>query len=191
MLLQDIKTDQLQIDHWEMQPDQCWAVLARNGSGKQILTGVITGDTQLKTGSVNHNLSKISVLSFEAQQVLYEHELKIDDSDFMDQLDPGTTVRELLGLDGDIPEELAFLKLEKILDRGYRLLSSGEGRKTQLAQKILAKPDFLILDEPYDSLDITSRADLQAFFVQLLNQGNTRLLFLFNKADELSDCTLT
>jgi molybdate transport system ATP-binding protein len=187
MLLQDIKTDQLRIDHWEMQPDQCWAVMARNGSGKQMLTGVITGDTQLKAGSITHELSNIGVLSFEAQQELYEHELKIDDSDFMDRLDPGTTVRELLALDGDVPTELAFLKLEKILDRGYRLLSSGEARKAQLAQKILAKPDFLILDEPYDSLDISSRADLQTFFAQLLDQGNTRLLFLFNKADELSD----
>jgi molybdate transport system ATP-binding protein len=187
MLLQDIKTDQLQIEQWEMQPDQCWAVLARNGSGKQMLTGVITGESLLNTGSVTHNLANIGVLSFETQQALYEHELKIDDSDFMDRLDPGTTVRDLLELEGDIPEELAFLNLGKILDRGYRLLSSGESRKTLLAQTILAKPDFLILDEPYDSLDIASRTELQAFFAHLLEQGNTRLLFLFNKADELSD----
>jgi molybdate transport system ATP-binding protein len=187
MLLQDIKTDQLQIDQWEMQPEQCWAVLARNGSGKQMLSGVITGESMLNTGSVTHDLAKIGVLSFEAQQALYEHELKIDDSDFMDRLDPGTTVRDLLELEGDIPEELAFLNLDKILDRGYRLLSSGESRKALLAQKILAKPDFLILDEPYDSLDIASRSELRAFFAHLLEQSNTRLLFLFNKADELSD----
>jgi len=187
MLLQDIKTDQLQIDQWEIQPEQCWAVLARNGSGKQMLSGVITGESLLKTGSVTHDLANISVLSFETQQALYEHELKIDDSDFMDRLDPGTTVRSLLELEGDIPEELSFLNLDKILDRGYRLLSSGESRKALLAHKILAKPDFLILDEPYDSLDIASRAELQAFFAHLLEQGKTRLLFLFNKADELSD----
>ena len=126
MLLQDIKTDQLQIDQWEIQPEQCWAVLARNGSGKQMLSGVITGESLLKTGSVTHDLANISVLSFETQQALYEHELKIDDSDFMDRLDPGTTVRSLLELEGDIPEELSFLNLDKILDRGYRLLSSGE-----------------------------------------------------------------
>ncbi|MDG2175404.1 MAG: ATP-binding cassette domain-containing protein [Gammaproteobacteria bacterium] len=187
MLLQDIKTDQLHIDQWELQPEQCWAVLARNGSGKKMLSGVITGESLLKTGSVTHDLANIGVLSFEAQQALYEHELKIDDSDFMDRLDTGTTVRELLELEGHVPEELAFLNLDKILDRGYRLLSSGESRKALLAQKILAKPDFLILDEPYDSLDIASRAELQAFFVHLLEQDKTRLLFLFNKADELSD----
>ena len=187
MLLQDIQTDQLAIDRLEIQPGECWAVLARNGSGKQMLTGVITGQTHLTSGQVSHDYRRIGVLSFETQQALYERELKLDDSDFMDCLDPGTTVRELLALEGDIPEELAFLHLEKIIDRGYRLLSSGEGRKALLARNILNEPDFLILDEPYDSLDIQSRAELQAFFRELLARGHTGLLFLFNKADELSD----
>jgi len=187
MLLRDIETDQLTIDRLEMRPGECWAVLARNGAGKQMLTGVITGKTRLKKGTVEHAFHHIGVLSFEAQQALYERELKLDDSDFMDRLDPGTTVRELLTLEGDIPEELAFLHLEKIIDRGYRPLSSGEGRKTLLARTLLANPDFLLLDEPYDSLDIRSREELQAFFARLLEGGKTQLLFLFNKADELCD----
>jgi len=187
MLLQDIRTDQLRLDRLEIRPGECWAVLARNGSGKQMLTGVITGATLLKHGSVSHNFTNIGVLSFESQQALYEAELKLDDSDFMDRLDEGTTVRELLGLDGGIPDALAFLGLDKILDRGYRLLSSGEGRKALLARIILQEPDFLILDEPYDSLDLQTRAELQTFFAGLLAEAKMQLLFLFNKADELSD----
>ena len=186
MLLRDIRTDQLSIDHLEIRPGECWAVLARNGSGKQMLTGVITGETLLKGGLVSHDFARIGVLSFETQQALYEQELKQDDSDFMDRLDPGSTVRKLLGLEGELPPELAFLHLDSIIDRGYRLLSSGESRKALLAQVLLEAPGFLILDEPYDSLDVHTRTELQAFFASLVAAGNIQLLFLFNKADEIS-----
>lgn len=185
MLFKDVLTDQLRINHWQIQPGECWAVLGRNGSGKQLLSSLIAGDTTLKDGEITHDFNNIVVLSFEEQQALYEHELEIDDTDFMDHLDPGTTVRDLLGLHQGVPEALAFLNLDRIIDRGYRLLSSGEGRKTLLAQSILRKPDLLILDEPYDSLDIPSRDELQAFFENLL--GTTQLLFLLNNRDEISD----
>lgn len=187
MLLQDIRTDHLSIDRWELIQDQCWAVLGRNGSGKQLLGKLLSGEIMFSQGKIEHDFSNIVVLSFEEQQSLYEHELKIDDSDFMDRLDPGTTVRELLGLEGDLPQSLAFLNMDKILDRGYRLLSSGEGRKTLLVQSILRKPDLLVLDEPYDSLDIQSREELQHFFSLLLAEHKTQLLFLLNNHDEISD----
>lgn len=187
MRLKNIQTDQLRIDHWELAPDQCWAVIGRNGSGKQLLGRLLTGDIDLLQGDISHDFSNIVVLSFEQQQCLYERELKIDDSDFMDRLDQGTTVRELLELTGDIPANLAFLHLERILDRGYRLLSSGESRKTLLAQAILRQPDLLILDEPYDSLDSQSLEELQAFFSHLLEQHQVQLLFLLNNQDEISD----
>ena len=187
MRLQDIKTDHLDISHWQLAPDQCWAVIGRNGSGKQLLANLLSGETPLENGEISHDFSRIAVLSFEKQQLLYERELKIDDSDFMDRLDPGTTVRELLGIKGDMPHELAFLNLGPLLDRGYRLLSSGEGRKTLLAQVLLQEPDFLILDEPYDSLDSQSRGELQDFFAHLLEKHSTQLLFLLNNQDEISD----
>lgn len=187
MLLQDIRTDHLGIDHWQLDDDQCWAVIGRNGSGKQLLGRLIAGELDLAQGRISHDFRHIGVLSFEAQQSLYERELMLDDSDFMDRLDPGTTVRELLDLPGEVPEELRFLQLDRLLDRGYRLLSSGEGRKALLAQAILGKPDLLILDEPYDSLDLQSRNELQAFFHHLLEHHGTRLLFLLNNLDEICD----
>jgi len=186
MHLKNILTSQLTIQDWQINPDQCWAVIGRNGSGKQLLANLISGETALEQGEMSHNFSKIAVLSFEQQQSLYEQELKQDDSDFMDRLDTGSTVRELLAISGEIPEELAFLGLDRIMERGYRLLSSGESRKALLAQAILTKPDFLILDEPYDSLDLQSRAELQQFFSHLITQHQTQLLFLINNIDEIS-----
>ncbi len=187
MHLKNIHTEQLSIKDWHILPGQCWAVIGRNGSGKQLLANLITGKAQLQQGDLSHDFSNIEVLSFEAQQNLYENELKLDDTDFMDRLDQGTSVRELLGLRAGIPDNLAFLGLDRILERGYRLLSSGEGRKTLLAHAVLRQPDFLILDEPYDSLDIQSRDEMQAFFKHLTEAHQTQLLFLLNNLDEISE----
>ncbi len=145
----------------------------------------MTGKVEPATGSVTHDYRNVALLSFEQQQSFYEKELHDDDTDFMDMLDPGTTVRELLGIGADVPEELRFLGLDHVLDRGYRLLSSGESRKALLAQALLQKPDLLILDEPFDSLDLRSKAALSDYFQSVLRKGETTLLFLLNTVEDL------
>jgi molybdate transport system ATP-binding protein len=162
-------------------------VLGRNGSGKRHLAELLTAKTEPVSGTVDIGYRKVTLLSFEQQQAFYEQELHNDDTDFMDMLDPGTTVRELLGIGAEIPEELKFLQLDHVLDRGYRLLSSGESRKALMAQALLQepKPDLLILDEPFDSLDLRSKAALSEYFQAILRKGETTLLFLLNTVEDL------
>lgn len=179
-----LRTPQLDLPAWRILPGQCWAVLGRNGSGKQHLSALLQGKGEITRGTLRHGFARITVLSFERQQAFYEQQLRDDDSDFSEAPDAGKTVRELLGLDnGMLPEALRFLGLEPLLERGYRLLSSGEARKALLAQAILDKPDLLILDEPFDSLDRNMRAQL-ATFLERLSQ-HTCLLFLLNTQEDL------
>ena len=185
MHISNLRTPHLSIDDWQLAPGQCWAVLGRNGAGKRYLAQLLCGREDILAGALTHDYRNIALLSFEEQQALYERELRNDDSDFTDTPDTGTTVRELLGIGAQVPEALRFLGLDRLLDRGYRLLSSGEARKTLLAQAVLSKPDLLILDEPFDSLDLTSKAQLADFFVQLLCAGDTALLFLLNTTEEV------
>ena len=166
--LRHIRTPHLSIDDWRTQAGECWAVLGRNGSGKRHLADVMTGKAEVLSGTVSLEHHDVVLLSFEQQQSFYEKELHDDDTDFMDRPDPGTTVRELLGIGTDVPEELSFLGLDHVLDRGYRQLSSGESRKALLAQALLRKPGLLILDEPFDSLDLRSKAALADYFQAVL-----------------------
>jgi molybdate transport system ATP-binding protein len=183
--LLNLKTPHLTIDQWQLQRGECWAVLGRNGSGKRHLADILTGKVEPQSGSVDNEHRKVALMSFEQQQAFYEQQLHDDDTDFIDMLDPGTTVRELLGIGMDVPDELKFLGLDHVLDRGYRLLSSGESRKALLAQALLQKPDLLILDEPFDSLDLRSKAALSDYFRAVLRKGETTLLFLLNTLEDL------
>jgi molybdate transport system ATP-binding protein len=182
MIFQQFQTQNLNIGYWPIEPGQCWAVLGRNGSGKKHLAQALL-DQQFLPENKN---SSFNLISFEEQQAFYEDELKKDDTDFMDKLDPGTTVRSLLNATDDELESLKFLNLKSILDRGYRLLSSGESRKALLAQALIQKPDYLILDEPYDSLDKQSKAELALFFSKLAAKKETQLIFLLNDINEIA-----
>jgi molybdate transport system ATP-binding protein len=181
----NLDTPLLRISDWKIEPGECWVILGRNGAGKRHLANLLAGHAETGADAVTHGFHSIALLSFEAQQAFYEEELKKDDTDFLDHPDPGTTVRELLGLTGELPEKLRFLALDKVLDRGYRMLSSGEARKTLLAQAILQQPDLLILDEPFDSLDTASKQQLQDFFQHLLLERTTVLLFLLTTTEEI------
>jgi molybdate transport system ATP-binding protein len=55
---------------------------------------------------------------------------------------------------------LGAFGLAALWDRGYRLLSSGESRKLLLLRALLAAPGLLVLDEPFDGLDLASRDEL-------------------------------
>lgn len=179
-------TSTLHIPHWQIQPGECWAVIGRNGAGKHHLNNLLTGKTVPQTGQFHLGCSRVGLLSFEQQQNFFEKELKDDDSEFMEGMDIGTTVAELLGVvDGALPSELGFLGLEPLLARGYRQLSSGEARKTLLAHQWLQQPELLVLDEPFDSLDTGMRANLSAFFAGVLQRGDMALLFLLNTLDDI------
>lgn len=185
MRCSSLRTDNLYIDDWLIESGQCWAILGRNGSGKKALGQLLAGIDSTFMGDYIPPEGITRILSFEAQQAVYELEIKHDLSDYMDRLDPGTTVREMLETD-ELPASLGFLKLAPLMDRGYRLLSSGESRKVLLAKALLSDPDFLILDEPYDSLDVASKKDLNDLFTELVASGKPALLFLLNTFEEVS-----
>jgi molybdate transport system ATP-binding protein len=185
--IHDLQHPLLRIADFSLRRGECWAVIGRNGAGKHQLGQLLSGKLELPAAVLQHGFNSIRILSFEAQQALYEKELQDDDSEFMEGQDRGTTVRELLRLEGPLPASLQFLKLEPLLERGYRQLSSGEARKTLLAQALLEAPDLLVLDEPFDSLDQDSMAQLDRFFAELVQRGRTSLLFLLNTLDEVHD----
>jgi molybdate transport system ATP-binding protein len=124
-------------------------LVGRNGSGKSTVARALAA-----------SIPGAALLSSETQQAFYERELADDDSNFQEAVDTGTTVGELLGDAARQHPLLHALGLAPLWDRGYRLLSSGESRKLLLLHALLATPSLLVLDEPFDGLDLASRDEL-------------------------------
>ena len=75
--------------------------------------------------------------------------------------------------------------ISALLNRRFKYLSTGETRKTLLCA-LMSQPELLILDEPFDGLDVHSRAQLAALLDSLNQEGYTIVLVL-NRFDEIPD----
>ena len=177
----------LYLDQWRIEPPQSWVVLGGNGSGKSALARLLCDELPVAKGELHERPAQVHWLSLESQQELYERELYRDETDFSDHLDPGTSVRELLEeihpWSDDHQRLVELLKLTPLLERGYRLLSSGEGRKVMLARAVLAAPDLLLLDEPFEGLDRQARLDLIDVLGDLAAHGQWLMMLIGQRQD--------
>ncbi len=89
--------------------------------------------------------------------------------------------------------------VSKQYNRGIRNLSSGEQKKALLAYLLYQKPDYIILDNPMDNLDVASQAALLGMItgmvahtsiIQLINRHRDYLPFI-TEAFEFNDDGLT
>ena len=70
-------------------------------------------------------------------------------------------------------EMLKVVGLEDQKDKyaKYPNLSGGQLQRVAIARSLVANPEVLLLDEPFSSLDSTTRRDLQDFLKQLHDKG--------------------
>ncbi|BDX01838.1 molybdate ABC transporter ATP-binding protein ModF [Marinomonas pontica] len=174
---------------WTIEPNQHWVITGTNGAGKSALAAVLAGVGDIENGIVTGLPKNVGLVSFEAQAELIAKELKKDDADIMDVISLGTPVHEMIFDHCQDPELAQTLVekfgLSKLLDRAFRKLSTGETRKVMLIRALSSKPDLLILDEPFDGLDVDTLAMLQAHLASIID--TTPMILVLNRFDEMPD----
>lgn len=197
---------------WEMKPGEQWLITGPNGGGKSTFAEALTGKLAIvpapgpHTGEYRNDYAeRTSLVSFEEAARLIEEERRNDDSDFVEGgIDQGRTPRALI-LDafptekranypaGENLEDHPFISLlgiATVLDRGLKYLSTGEIRRVLLCRALVAQPALLILDEPFDGLDIASRERVAALIDETIKRGKdepstSRVLLLMDRPDPI------
>lgn len=174
---------------WTIEPHQHWVITGANGSGKSALAAALAGVGKIEAGTVQGLPERVGLVSFEVQAELIAEELKKDDADIMDVVSLGTPVSEMIfehcqdaELAGELVEKFG---LTTLLDRAFRKLSTGETRKVMLIRALANKPDLLILDEPFDGLDVDTLAMLQAHLASIIE--SVPMVMVLNRFDEMPD----
>lgn len=174
---------------WTIEPNQHWVITGANGSGKSALAAALAGIGKLEAGTVEGLPKRVGLVSFEAQAELIAAELRKDDADIMDVVSLGTPVREMIFeycRDSELAGELVDkFGLTRLLDRAFRKLSTGETRKVMLIRALANQPDLLILDEPFDGLDVDTLAMLQAHLAAIVD--HVPMMLVLNRFDEMPD----
>ncbi len=187
--IQGLSARELHIDRFVAQPDEAWCIIGANFSGLTQLCDVITGEQVDFRAELLRLPTDLGVCSFKRQQEIFEAEIRKDNTDFLDRIDPGTPARDFLTHAEDYRELIDLLAMGDALDRGYRQLSSGQSRKLCLLQQITRGVSCLVLENPYEGLDQPSCLELDRILPQLWQQGLGILVFVNNTGDIPHWCT--
>ncbi len=170
--------------NWTWEQGESWVITGPNGSGKSALASLWVGRLDAVGGSlVRHErfaAAEDAWIGFERQRLILEWERHIDLTDVSESPDPGTLVRDFVG----DAEALARFGLEEKGERGLKHLSTGELRRACLARAWALKLPFLILDEPFEGLDVEGVERLRALLVEVRRSG-TDLVFLTRRPGDL------
>lgn len=185
-------TQTLDIPELTINQHENWAFIGANGSGKSSLAKALSGELKPLSGIVENTFNTPIRLSFEQLQKIINEEWQRNNTDLLgeNEDDTGYTAAEIIQLhhrDNEYCLELAAkFGISDLLSRRFKYLSTGETRKVLLCQTLMAQPDLLVLDEPFDGLDVYSRNNLGELLYSLSEKGLTIILVL-NRFDEIPD----
>ena len=166
----------------ELEKDKIACILGPSGCGKTTLLKLIAGLEKIKSGEIFLNDMIVSSSS----KHLKTEKRKIG---FLFQdyaLFPHLTVKENLNfaihnknkITYDIDEIIEVIKLPNSLQKYPHELSGGEQQRVALARAIISQPDFLLLDEPFSSLDLNLKEEIRDDTLHLLQKSNVTVLIV-------------
>lgn len=174
-----------------IRPGECWAILGQNGAGKTTLMHALGGLSQMKPGG-----SSDVALGGKSTRDWPRRELARNIGILL-QEEPGEfwgDVHEyvLLGrhpyaghsfgwqaTDHAIADcAIARLDLANLANRSFITLSGGERQRARLALLLAQSPQFYLLDEPLQHLDLRHQLTAMKLFAELARRGDALVMVL-------------
>lgn len=155
----------------DIESDKITVILGKSGCGKTTLLRLISNLEKYDSGSINTNNLKFSYVFQEPR------------------LFPWLTVFENIQAITNLPSDeiyrmIRMVDLEKFSNSYPDELSGGMKSRVSLARAFAYKPDFLLMDEPFSSLDDFTRVKMQEELLKLYNKENVGILFVTHNIDE-------
>ena len=170
-------------------------LLGPNGAGKTTTFYIIAGLMKCDQGKVIFNNVDISKLSMHKRSKLGIKYLPQEPSIFLNL----SVYENLLGLaeisipkkqdiDIFIEKSIDEFNLSKILDLKGRQLSGGQRRKVEIARTLAAKPEIILLDEPFAGIDPIAIDEIKQVLIKLKQKNIGILITDHNVREALEIC---
>ena len=165
----------------QLEKEKIACILGPSGCGKTTLLKLIAGLSKVQEGEIflNENLVSSSNIHLKTEKrkigflfqdyALFPHQTVKQNLQFAIK-DKSTSHR--------VEEIMEVIKLSDSLEKYPHELSGGEQQRVALARSIIAKPDLLLLDEPFSSLDLNLKEEVRDDTLHLLQKSNISVLLV-------------
>ena len=172
----------LAVDHlsFSLEKGSITALLGGNGAGKTTTLSMLLGLLEPSSGSIRlfgqdfiqDRFSVLGRMNFSSPYVDLPQRLTVRENLLVYAKMYGLTrPRER------VAEVASSFRMEELLDRRMRKLSSGQKTRASLAKAMINEPEFLLLDEPTASLDPDTTAWIRDLLSQYRKERGTTILF--------------
>ncbi len=165
---------------WIVGAGEAWAVIGPSGCGKTTLLYLLAGLRLPTSGSIRIAGEPLTRPRPATGLILQDYGL-LPWATVRENAALGLRLRKFYGPDGRhapanqvvgiIAEQVApwleRLGIAQIADKYPGQISGGQRQRTAIARTLILRPDLLLMDEPFASLDAPTREDLQNLTVEL------------------------
>ncbi|RKF14308.1 ATP-binding cassette domain-containing protein [Alginatibacterium sediminis] len=180
---------QISIKDWSLEDEQSWFLFCSQGLNLELLWQAILDASNNQLVGLEGVPQRVALVSLSEQQRLLEIELAKEDTDFTNEVDPGTSVEKLVAQHLFSSQELEpllhQLDLVSLRSSGFRQLSTGETRRLMLALALAKQPQLLLLDDPFAGLDIEHQGQLRDIISGL--SGDIQILMSSSREQDICE----
>lgn len=180
--------------NWKVASGESWAVLGPSGCGKTTLLYLLSGLRFPTSGQVLIDGAPITHPRPHTGLILQDYGL-LPWATVRQNAELGLQVRNFYGPDGkhapvessqdlEVDPWLERLGLKKVVNKYPGQISGGQRQRTAIARTLALKPDLLLMDEPFSSLDAPTRESLQQLTLELQVEQNLTLIIVTHAIEE-------
>lgn len=179
---------------WTVERGETWAVIGSSGCGKTSLLYLLAGLLKPTSGEILIEGEAITRPRPGTGLILQEYGL-LPWSTVKQNAELGLRVRNFYGPDGrHTPQDhkrsetvmpwLERLGIAHLADKYPSQISGGQRQRAAIARTLAIRPDILLMDEPFSSLDAVIREDLQALTLELCREQGITLIVVTHAIEE-------
>jgi molybdate transport system ATP-binding protein len=189
--------------NWIVKDGENWAITGPKGAGKSTILTLILGDNlqayanevylfgkKRGTGESIWDIKK--QIGFISSDLQVRQHKNIDAFDVVCSgfFDSNGLYKKCSDKELSIAREwVHFLDIIELADQKFGRLSHGQRQLVLIARAMVKSPGILILDEPFQGLDIKNRNKIREVFEFIGSQTHTNIIYVPNQDEETLNCT--
>ena len=162
------------------------ALLGESGSGKTTLLRIIAGFEVPDSGSIKLNSQDITYKKPEKRNIgmIFQDYALFPHLTVFENIKFGIHHSNKAQIQREVETLIALLKIEDLQKRYPHQISGGQQQRVAIARSLAAKPELLMLDEPFSNLDKSLKDSVRKEIRSLLKITNTNAIFVTHDIED-------